>query len=126
MDGAFHAERSVQQDELAFELALKNRIESYCENSHYFLITSGPYRSDSSRSLSLPLSDSRSCHASAQSALRGSALPASLRLAGRFTAAFGPNDAGRRAEISASFSQRRLVRCVSPRLLDLRSAAAAA
>lgn len=48
---AFHAERSVQQEELAFELALKNRIESYCENSHYFLITSGPYRAESSSRL---------------------------------------------------------------------------
>ena len=51
MGRAFHAERSVQQEELAFELALKNRIESYCENSHYFLITSGPYRTESSSRL---------------------------------------------------------------------------
>lgn len=41
----------MQQEELAFELALKNRIESYCENSHYFLITSGPYRAESSSRL---------------------------------------------------------------------------
>lgn len=41
----------MQQEELAFELALKNRIESYCENSHYFLITSGPYRTESSSRL---------------------------------------------------------------------------
>ena len=41
----------MQPEELAFELALKNRIESYCENSHYFLITSGPYRAESSSRL---------------------------------------------------------------------------